>query len=721
MLVPSVDSGTRETLQDLRQDLFRWLPVPTALLFGYLLMLIDQLFGSVSVPVLSAVAGIVCGAVLAQQLKRKRSRLAPYVYVGCVAASALALVWSSFSMLSIALLPAVIFLSLAILGTRPMLAITVLANIVILVSAHQHQQWNNDMLGPIFVVWLTATVAWLSHRGLVTAVEWTWTSHQQMRVSKDEAQEHRGELVRTLKALDDAYIRLERFTVQLAKAREEAEEARRAKQLFVANVSHELRTPLNIIIGFSEMLALSPEAYGVDAIPRQVMGDINRIYRSARHLKGLIDDVLDLTQVDARRMPLITQKTSLVDVIAEAADMMKSLAEQKGLALDQDLPEDLPAVFLDRLRIRQVMLNLLSNAIRFTQAGRITVSAQVREKDIQVTVSDTGHGIAPEDCDKVFEEFRQVDGSLSRRHGGTGLGLTLSRRLVELHGGRMWVESELGKGSRFHFTQPLAPVSSNRTISARPLPSISKLAKERVGQTVLVLTEEPMVVNLLRRHLRGYKVMGVSDAHLSDAIETYLPHAVITNDVTQPFVAQATAANLTVISCPLPDRRHLSQVLGVDGYLVKPITRERLLRVLADYDATGRHILIVDDDAQFAGLIARIVRGAPGSSEVNIACGGKEGLSQMKASKPDLVLLDLMMEDLSGLAVLQFMRADVELRDIPVVVVTAHDLPNEDVQLLPHHTITVEGPEQLTMNEALSCVQVILDALSPPMPASLPA
>ena len=175
--------------------------------------------------------------------------------------------------------------------------------------------------------------------------------------------------MRLYKVVDEAYYRLERSNVQLARARDEAEEARRIKQQFVANVSHELRTPLNIIIGFSETLALSPESYGVRAIPGQLMGDINRIYRSARHLKSLIDDVLDLSQIDARHMPLIIEQSSLSQIILEATDMLRSIVLRKGLALTLELPESLPPVLLDRLRIRQVLLNLLSNAIRFTDAG----------------------------------------------------------------------------------------------------------------------------------------------------------------------------------------------------------------------------------------------------------------------------------------------------------------------------------------------------------------
>lgn len=720
----STNNNVHNMLDDLREEtlegLLKWLPLPTAGVLFYVFLLVNRLFGLQSLVIFSITIWAVCACLLAQWMKARHLRLAAVSYVAGVTTATFALIWVSFSSLSMAVLPAIILLSLAILGIRAMATTTVLSSLVIPASAWQHGQLNNAILGPLAVVWLTALIAWLSQRGLITAVEWAWNSYNQARASTEDARHHRGELARTLKALDDAYRRLERFSVQLAQAREAAEEARRTKQAFVANVSHELRTPLNIIIGFSEMLALSPEAYGVKSIPRQFMGDINRIYRSARHLKGLIDDVLDLSQVDARRMPLLTEQAALPEVVTEATDMMESLAAQKGLRLVVDIPESLPSVFLDRVRIRQVLLNLLSNAIHFTETGQITVSVQLRGRECQATVSDTGPGIAPQDLGRVFEEFHQLDASLNRRHGGTGLGLTLSRRFVELHGGHMWVESELGKGSCFHFTLPLDPAVADLGKALKPLPSISSTVRAQVGQTVLVTTEEPMVVNLLKRHLRGYQVIGVPDEDLQEAMETYLPHAVITSETTRASKANERFSRTPVISCPLPDPHHLSQALGVDKYLVKPVTRERLLSLLTGYGAKVQHILIVDDDAQFAELIARIVQGAPSPYAVDIACGGKEGVAQMQKSRPDLVLLDLMMQDLGGLEVLHLMRADEELRDVPVVIVTARDLPGEEIRLLPHNHISVQGPEELTVTEVLDCVQAILDALPPPRPSSSP-
>jgi len=726
----TADHGVRNMLQDLRKDLLRQLPLPTAAVFYYAFLIANHLYGLQPLPLWIVATGTATVCLLAYYVQKRWPRLAALVYIAGLTLAALFFIWAFYSPLIIALLSVVILLSIAVLGARSAAVIAALGSLVILASAWRHAQWDRAVWGPLSIVWLTTGVAWLSQRNQITAIGWAWSSYTQARESMEDAQSHRGELARTLKALDEAYYRLERFSVQLALAREAAEEARRAKQLFVANVSHELRTPLNIIIGFSEMLALSPESYGVEMVPRQFMGDINRVYRSAGHLQGLIDDVLDLSQADAHHMPLITERALPAEVIAEAVDMMESLAVQKGLHLIVDVSETLPAVFLDRLRVRQVLLNLLNNAIRLTEAGQVTVSARLEEREIRVTVADTGPGIANEDIPKIFEEFRQLDASLSRRRGGVGLGLALSQRFIKLHGGRMWVDSQLGQGSQFHFTLPLVPSLVNPMGVPRIQPAIPSQIRDRVGQTLLSTAEDPMVVNMLKRHLHGFQVIGVPKEELEHAVGTYMPRAIITNEIASPADRgtalsvsgdETALSHVPVISCSLPDTHYLGRMLGAESYLVKPVSRERLLDLLAGYGDTTQHVLIVDDDAQLAELLARIVQAAPNTDTVDVACGGQEGLARMREHCPDLVLLDLMMQDMDGLSVLKWMRADEHLCQVPVVIITARDLPIEEIGSLPQNRIAVNGPSYLNAIEMLNCVQAILDALPPPRPSSWPS
>jgi signal transduction histidine kinase/CheY-like chemotaxis protein len=710
-------------LTDLRQELFNLLLLPTAAAPLYLTLLMklffDQWFLSNTVTIISVFG--VC--FIAYRLKARWPRLAAYLYVGGLAVVIFGLAWVWAAPLSLVLLPALVLLSIAILNTGATIVIAVLASLLILAPVTRHEPTDiTATICTITAVWLTVILAWLKSRNQITALEWAWNSYCQAHVATEEAQQHRAELMRLYKTLDEAYYRLERSNVQLAHARDEAEEARRVKQQFVANVSHELRTPLNIIIGFSEAMALSPESYGVKTIPRQLMGDINRIYRSARHLKSLIDDVLDLSQIDARHMPLLIEQTALSQIIIEATDMIKGIVTRKGLTISLDIPETLPLLFLDRLRIRQVLLNLLSNAVRFTDTGGMTVSVQSQPEWLQVTVADTGAGIAPENLEKVFEEFQQLDTSLNKRYDGTGLGLALSRRFIELHGGRLWAESELGQGSRFYFTLPLTPGTATPDLIKSALP-ISAHAEARVGRTIVVAAEEAMAVNFLKRYLRNYHIRSVSQRDLTEAIQTYLPHAVITSgcvdllagtEAGTQLAAIAQEIGVPIISCPLPDPGHLSRALGVDHYLVKPITRECLLSVLAGYSDRVKRILIIDDDAQLVELMARLVRAAPAVYTVDIACGGEEGLTRIREFQPDLVLLDLMMPTLDGFSILEAIRADEQLRDIAVIMITARDLPKTEIRLPGQNRINIEGLNHFTLTETLNCLQAVLDAL--PLP-----
>ena len=236
--------------------------------------------------------------------------------------------------------------------------------------------------------------------------------------------------------------------------RREAEEARRSKEQFVANVSHELRTPLNMIIGFSEMAMYSPETYGPN-IPQALLADLEIVLRNSRHLSSLIDDVLDLSQIDAGQMALRKEPTALGEIIAAVATAVRPLFNSKGLYLRTDIPRNLPPLHCDRIRIRQVMLNLLSNAGRFTEKGGVRVGARQEGNQVVVSVADSGPGIKADEADKVFKPFQQLDGSIHSYWTGSGLGLSISKHFVELHKGRMWLESEPGQGTTFFFRLPV--------------------------------------------------------------------------------------------------------------------------------------------------------------------------------------------------------------------------------------------------------------------------
>ncbi|MBL6651139.1 MAG: GAF domain-containing protein, partial [Reyranella sp.] len=252
---------------------------------------------------------------------------------------------------------------------------------------------------------------------------------------------------------DQAVIAIEnvRLINEIRDKSHQLEVASQHKSQFLANMSHELRTPLNAIIGYTEMMA--DGLYG--DVPEKAQGVLERVQANGRHLLGLINDVLDLSKIEAGQLVLAMEEYSVADMVGTVLSATESLARAKNLRLGSDVPAGLPTGTGDARRLTQVLLNLVGNAIKFTDQGSVEVRAAQVDGRFELSVVDTGFGIAPEDQAKIFEEFQQVDNTSTRKKGGTGLGLSISRRIVELHGGRITVESEVGKGSIFKVVVPV--------------------------------------------------------------------------------------------------------------------------------------------------------------------------------------------------------------------------------------------------------------------------
>jgi signal transduction histidine kinase len=308
---------------------------------------------------------------------------------------------------------------------------------------------------------IAAVLGWAATRALSTVTGWALRSFAQAEAQLEEARNQRLEFRQVEEDLLQANRELARLSDRLKAMYQVAEDARRAKEEFVANVSHELRTPLNMIIGFSDMILHAPQVYGGE-LPAALMADITAIQRNSQHLARLVDDVLDLSQVEAGKMVLAREWTALGQVIEAAVLAAGALYASKGLYLRTAVPADLPPVFCDSTRIRQVILNLLSNAGRFTERGGVEVTASYNDREVIVCVADSGPGIAAADQERLFQPFQQLDGSLRRIHGGTGLGLSISKRFVEMHEGRLWLQSPVwaagagpgGPGAAFYFALP---------------------------------------------------------------------------------------------------------------------------------------------------------------------------------------------------------------------------------------------------------------------------
>lgn len=535
---------------------------------------------------------------------------------------------------------------------------------------------------PMLVVVFVAVAAALAARNLYTALAWTWNSYERAQLNEQLARDRQAELRRTLKALDDASYGLERATYAMSVARDQAEEAGRIKQQFAQIISHELRTPLNLIVGFTELMARSPEYYG-GPLPRAYMRDLTIVLRNAHHLQDLVNDVLDLARIEAAAMGLQLDDVSPASLVENAVQIVRSLVEERGLKLHTSIAPDVPDLRVDPTRIRQVLINLLNNAARFTDQGSISVRVQQVDGQVLFAVADSGVGIAPSDLAHIFDEFHQADNTRKRRHGGAGLGLAISKRFVELHGGRIWAESELGRGSTFSFSLPVlqpdplaAPIGSPRRLSTAPR------RQPDSEQILLTVTRSPSAASLVTRYVRGCRNIVFRDLEQAHSAALQLaPQGVLIDTLDQPMTAHDVhvlahrwgLANTCVVAAPLPGESSLRERLAVDGYLVKPVSREGLLDVVRQYGSSVDHVLVIDDDRDFLRLIERMLDSALRRYQVQTAASASQALQMMEQRTPDLVLLDLGLPDMKGEDVVNCIRADARWQATPVVIVTARD------------------------------------------------
>ncbi len=518
--------------------------------------------------------------------------------------------------------------------------------------------------------------------------EWMWESFYRARLLLEETRDRKAELNQALNDLAQANIELNRLNVMTQHLRQAAEDARASKEEFVANVSHELRTPLNMILSFSEMILHAPETYGHN-IPGALMADLTVIERNANHLSKLVDDVLDLSQIDAGEMALTKQYVDFSELIEFAITAVRPLYDLKGLTLEVLIPDDLPSIFCDRTRITEVLLNLLSNGGRFTEHGGVRVLAKLNEHDIEVAVVDTGPGIAPNDFNKLFRPFQQLDGSIRRRYGGTGLGLNISKRFIELHEGRIWVESQEAVGSTFYFSLPIAPPQMANDNFLRGLipdwqflqrTNPSMAPKIPVPPRFVVLESGQVLRRLLARYWHDAEIVSVSSiAQAREELAREPSRALLINEpsigkgLKRVNASTALPEGIPAIICSIPDVQQPPTVPGVPENLIKPITRDKLLSTLDRLDITHGTVLIVDDEPDVLHLLARMLTASGRDYRILQARDGQEALDIMRGHRPDVILLDLIMPNVDGFHLLEARNQDVKLRDIPVVVISGRD------------------------------------------------
>ena len=492
--------------------------------------------------------------------------------------------------------------------------------------------------------------------------------------------------------LENAKKEVEAFSFSILRAKDELERASKFKDQFLSTMSHELRTPLNAVLGFSELL--TEERYG--SLNDKQQRYVKHIHTGGKHLLSLINDILDLSKIEAGRLQLTIENVPVPISFAEVVDTMRPLADKKSQKLSQQASLGL-SVRADTTRFKQILMNLIGNAIKFTpEGGDINLSAHRLNDVVRVEVRDSGPGIPAEEQRQIFEAFYRL-GETDKKTEGTGLGLAITQRLVELHGGKLGLESELGAGSCFYFTLPGAEATE-----AREVPKIFGERPAGEFARLLVIEDDHAAALLLQSYLTsaGYDVVLCEQPERALEMAAELRPSAVTMDlIMKPvngwkllsaFKSDQRTASIPVILVTIVDQRAAGASLGADEYIVKPVKKATLLtaveRCLNQLKPIGRTrpILVVEDDAPTREFVAELL--SKSGYSVVTAVDGAEARSQIAASLPELVILDLILPDVSGFQLLAEWRTNARTAELPVFVLTSKDLTSEEQEYIRKHT-----------------------------------
>jgi signal transduction histidine kinase/DNA-binding response OmpR family regulator/methyl-accepting chemotaxis protein len=504
---------------------------------------------------------------------------------------------------------------------------------------------------------------------------------------------------------------------ELLRAKEAAEAASLSKSQFLANMSHELRTPLNAIIGYSEIL----QDLARDSGQEDTIADLEKIHSAGRHLQSLIDHILDLSKIEAGKMELMLETFDAGQMVQEVATTVQKLVEQNGNTLQVHCGAEVGYMHADMTKVRQILFNLLSNAGKFTENGAVRIeAARVHnggQDRIRIAVHDTGIGMTEQQAAKLFQDFTQVDASTTRKYGGTGLGLAISRRFCEMMGGSIDVESELGRGSTFRIDLPAkvvlgseAPMRDDEAADDR-----GETVGVGSGNLVLVIDDDPIAQDVVARLLakEGFEVATAATGAEGLNLARELRPSVITLDVIMPGMdgwavlsalkCSPDLSDIPVVMVTMTDDRRTGYLLGATEYLTKPIDPARLSAIVTRNASPGATVLVVDDEADARELTGRQLRRA--GWKVTEANDGRSALQQIEQRRPDLIILDLMMPEMDGFEVIATLRAHPDWHAIPIVVVTAKEVTDEDQRRLTGSVGQVLEKTTLRREELLAAVR----------------
>ena len=541
-------------------------------------------------------------------------------------------------------------------------------------------------------------------------------AHEELQSANEELQQNYEELEHTNEELQCTTEELQTTNEELSQANDRVMEADRLKSEFLANMSHELRTPLNSVIALSGILIARMDGDLTEEQEKQV----KIIKKSGKNLLELINDILDLSKIESGKMEVNAEEFYVEDVVCDARSTVTPLASEKEININFIKDEEIPVIRSDRNKIKQVLLNLLSNAVKFTpKGGSITISATDRDGRVELSVTDTGIGIAKGNLDKIFDEFRQVDGSSTREYGGTGLGLAITRRLVKLLGGEIRVESEIGKGSTFIINIPVTLDGVEALTEA-----FTQIDPDK--KTILAVDDDPSVIYVLKKYLEGegYQVVPAHNGAEAIRLAKEVKPFAITLDIMIPgkdgwevineLKGDPATEHIPIVVISILDNKSLGFSLGVTEYLTKPVERDTILNALGrlisprciGMDCTP-NVLLVDDDPIHIMAMKAVLTG--NGYKVMVAPGGKEGIETLKDATPCAIILDIMMPEVDGFMVLEELKKRKETRDIPVIILTAKDITDDDKKRLNGRIQDIIGKGNFAHEEVLRDLKNILE------------
>jgi signal transduction histidine kinase/CheY-like chemotaxis protein len=509
---------------------------------------------------------------------------------------------------------------------------------------------------------------------------------------------------------------LEETNRDLEVANQKIKGADKLKSEFLANMSHELRTPMNSIIGFTRLVRKKTG----DILPKRQLENLDRVEISANRLLALINDILDLSKIEAGKMRVNLMPLRLGPLVDTCLATVEPLVKKERVSLVKNVSNDLPELLSDQDKLTQIVINLLSNAVKFTEEGEVKLSAAAENDSFRIAVSDTGIGIPPEALEYIFDEFRQVDGSSTRAHGGTGLGLSITKKLTHLLNGRIEVQSVQGKGTTFTVILP-AHKSEHVPIPVPKRTDEAALAPfaPRVKKVLLTIDDDPNVLILLKQNLEdeGYYVVGAlsADEGIRKAKEIH-PFA-ITLDILMPhkdgwgvlreLKADPATRDIPIIVLSIIENKQLGYSLGAFDYLLKPMEKDAIIGALQRIIVhPAKRALVVDDDRDAIGMLTQILQDEGHS--VTVAFNGAEALGALEAMPMDIILLDLVMPEIDGFEVIQRVKQNPMWKDIPIIVLTAKDLTDMDWRVLQQSVNRIMQKSSMAEENLISEVRGLL-------------